>query len=221
MKYKIIRRSNSNLLEIELKFGETVLADKNTLVYMTPNIRVETKALRMSNLNSTAGLVSEDIFIDVYFSEDKNEVLCLAPPYPGDIEYHELKNDTLYIQKDSFLSAGGDIEIDTEVGKVRTVFSKEGIFLLKLNGFGNVFLSGFGSIIKKELKNEKIIVGAGHLAAFTGELRFNVKRISGFRTTFQSYEGVVVELYGNGTVYIQSRNIHSFIELLSPFFLKF
>ncbi len=69
---------------------------------------------------------------------------------------------------------GGDVEVDTEVGSIRTVFSKEGIFLLKLRGYGNVFLSGFGSLIKRELKNEKIIVGAGHLVAFTHGLRLKV-----------------------------------------------
>ncbi len=220
MKHKILKNANSNLLEIELDFGESVFADTNTLVYMTPNISVETRTLRASNMNSGAGIVGENIFLNVYLSKSKKETLCLAPPYLGEILHHKLSG-VLYVQKGSFLAADGDIEIDTEVGSVRMVFSREGIFLLKLKGCGNVFISGFGSLIRKELKNEKIIIGAGHLVAFTEGLEFNIRRVSGFRTTYSSSEGVAVELYGNGTVYVQSRSLHSFIDAVYPYLTRY
>ena len=118
------------------------------------------------------------------------------------------------------MASSETIEIDTKFGGAKTFFSREGLFLLKLSGDGTVFLSSFGGIYKKELRNERFIIDTGHLVAFTEGLDFRVKRVGGLKSTIFGGEGLVAEFYGSGTLYIQTRSIDSFLDWLIPFLPK-
>ena len=112
------------------------------------------------------------------------------------------------------------IEIDTKWGGAKTFFSGEGLFLLKLEGNGDVFLSSFGGVEKIELKNESLIVDTGHIVAFDDNLEFKVKKVGGLKSTILSGEGLVAEFTGEGNVWIQTRSISSYIGWLSSLIPK-
>ena len=83
-----------------------------------------------------------------------------------------------------------------------------------------MFLSSFGGIYKKELRNEEFIIDTGHLVAFTEGLDFKIRRVGGLKSTIFGGEGLVAEFYGTGTLYIQTRSIDSFLSWLIPFLPK-
>ena len=71
---------------------------------------------------------------------------CSAPtPLPGDVVAWPLQG-SLYVQSGSFLASGGGIEVDTSWGGAKTFFSREGMFVLRVSGHGEIVLSSYGAI---------------------------------------------------------------------------
>ena len=60
------------------------------------------------------------------------------------------------------------------------------------------------------------VVDTGHVVAFEGKLRYNLKRVGGWKSTFLSGEGLVLEFNGKGTVWLQTRNLGTLIGWISP-----
>jgi uncharacterized protein (AIM24 family) len=60
------------------------------------------------------------------------------------------------------------------------------------------------------------VVDSGHLVTFEEQIGFNVKKVAGWKSTFFSGEGLVVELTGPGKVNLQSRSQDSFLAWLIP-----
>ncbi len=219
MRYEIIQRPSFSLVEVELEEGEAIKAEPGAMVHMSPTIKIETKTGGIFKSLKRSMLGGESIFINTFRAEEGKGNIGLAPAYMGDIEPLEIRG-TLYTQSGAFLASSETIEIDTKFGGAKTFFSREGLFLLKLSGDGTVFLSSFGGIYKKELRNERFIIDTGHLVAFTEGLDFRVKRVGGLKSTIFGGEGLVAEFYGSGTLYIQTRSIDSFLDWLIPFLPK-
>jgi len=219
MRYEIIQRPSFSLVEVELEEGEAIKAEPGAMVHMSPTIKIETKTGGIFKALKRSMLGGESIFINTFRAEEGKGNIGLAPAYMGDIEPLEIR-ETLYTQSGAFLASSETIEIDTKFGGAKTFFSREGLFLLKLSGDGTVFLSSFGGIYKKELRNERFIIDTGHLVAFTEGLDFRVKRVGGLKSTIFGGEGLVAEFYGSGTLYIQTRSIDSFLDWLIPFLPK-
>ncbi len=219
MRYEIIQRPSFSLVEVELEEGEAIKAEPGAMVHMSPTIKIETKTGGIFKALKRSMLGGESIFINTFRAEEGKGNIGLAPAYMGDIAALEIR-ETLYTQSGAFLASSETIEIDTKFGGAKTFFSREGLFLLKLSGDGTVFLSSFGGIYKKELRNERFIIDTGHLVAFTEGLDFRVKRVGGLKSTIFGGEGLVAEFYGSGTLYIQTRSIDSFLDWLIPFLPK-
>ncbi|MBC7118140.1 MAG: TIGR00266 family protein [Methanobacteriaceae archaeon] len=218
MKYDIIHRPSFSLVEVELDAGERIKAEPGAMVSMSDNIQVETETGGVFKaLSRVVG--GESLFMNTFYADGSPGTIELAPPYTGDIEALELEG-TLYAQSGAFLASAADIEIETKFGGFKTFFAREGLFLLRLTGYGPLFLSSFGGIYKRKVENGKFIIDTGHIVAFTEGLDFNVRKIGGLKSTIFGGEGLVAEFNGNGTVYIQTRSVDSFINWLRPYLPK-
>ncbi|ANF22116.1 TIGR00266 family protein [Thermococcus piezophilus] len=220
MRYEIMHRPSFSLLEVELERGEAIQAESGAMVHMSPTITLETKAKGgVFGALKRSVLGGESFFINTFRAENGPGTVGLAPAYPGDIEVFEL-NGTIYAQSGAFLASSEEISIDTKWGGTKTFFGREGLFLLKMQGRGTVFLSSFGAIYKKELHNERFVIDTGHMVAFSEGLDFKVKRVGSLKSTLFSGEGLVAEFYGTGTLYIQTRSLDSFVGWLIPYLPK-
>ena len=92
----------------------------------------------------------------------------------------------------------------------------EGLFLQKISGSGTLFINSYGAIIQKDLDpGEKYIVDTGHIVAFEESATFQIKKAAkGIFSTLASGEGFVCEFTGPGKIWIQTRNISSFVQLM-------
>lgn len=88
--------------------------------------------------------------------------VAFAAPYPGIILPISLAefNGQLLCQKDAFLCAALGIKVDIAFNKNigAGLFGGEGFILQKLEGDGMTFLHAGGTIIRKELNGEKLLV---------------------------------------------------------------
>ena len=55
----------------------------------------------------------------------------------------------------------------------------------------------------------------GHMVAFDATMGYRVRTIGGLKQTLFSGEGLVVDLTGPGTIYMQTRNVAALVTYLS------
>jgi uncharacterized protein (TIGR00266 family) len=139
--------------------------------------------------------------------------LGLAPPYQGDITAIKLSG-RIYAQSGAFLASSPTINIDIKWGGAKTFFAGEGLFLLRLEGSGDLFLSAFGGIEMLDVDG-KLAVDTGHIVAFEDSLDFRVRPVGGLKATLLSGEGLIAEFSGRGRVWIQTRSISEYIGWIS------
>jgi uncharacterized protein (TIGR00266 family) len=208
------------LVEVELDPGETVVAEAGAMNYMEEGIVFETKMGDGSNPNAGVlgklmdvgkrMLTGESIFM-THFSNGgsgKSRV-AFAAPYPGKIipvDLGEVGNDLL-CQKDSFLCAakGTGISIAFQRRLGAGLFGGEGFILQKLAGDGLVFLHAGGTVIRRELRGEKLRIDTGCIVAFDAGIEYDIERAGNLKSMIFGGEGLfLATLRGHGTVWLQS-----------------
>jgi uncharacterized protein (TIGR00266 family) len=217
MEHEVLYRPSYSLLKVKLRQGESVSAESGAMVSMSSGIEIKTAAkggffgaLKRSMLGG------ESFFVNTFIAHDSGEV-TFAPNLPGDINSIELKGQSFYAQSGAFIASSPEIQVDTKWGGAKTFFSREGLFLLKMNGTGNVFLSSYGAIHEVNLEvGQKYIVDTGHMVAFADGVGYSVKRVGGLKSTLFSGEGLVCELTGPGKIYLQTRSADAFLTWLIP-----
>ena len=217
MKHEILYKPSYSLAVLNMDRGDEIVAEAGAMVSMSPSINLETSA-RGGLFSGLARkfMGGESFFLNTFRAEEPGE-LTLAPPLPGDVVHLKLRNETLMVQSGSYMACSSDISLDTQWGGAKTFFSKEGLFLLRLQGTGDLFISSYGAIHSKELKHgERYIVDTGHMVAFDQSVEYRVTRVGGLKSTLFSGEGLVVELTGPGKILIQSRSSDAFLSWLIP-----
>ncbi|MGQ9855640.1 MAG: TIGR00266 family protein [Fervidobacterium sp.] len=199
------------LLKVSLGPGEQVKVEPGAMVYMRGPIEVQTSTGGVWKALKRTLLGGESFFMNTYISRGDGEI-GIAPELPGDIEIVQT-NGTLFVQSTSFLASDPQIDMDVSFGGFKSFFSGEGIFLLKLEGYGQVAISSFGGIRMLELgPGDSITIDTGHVVAFDGSVNWNVRTFGGFKSTLFGGEGLVCDFRGPGRVFVQTRNYPAFVE---------
>ncbi len=217
--YRIIGES-IQMVEIELDPNETVIAEAGAMNYMEDGISFVTKmgdgsdpqAGMMGKLLSMGkrAITGESLFM-THFTNTGAGKKCVtfSAPYPGTVIPISLPEfgGQLLCQKDAFLCAA----LGTKVGIAFTknlgtgLFGGEGFILQKLDGDGMAFIHAGGTIVRKELKGEKLLIDTGCLVAFTPSLNYNIERSGNLKSMVFGGEGLfLATVQGTGSVWIQS-----------------
>jgi len=217
MEYEVLYRPSYSLVKIRLGQGEAISAEAGAMVSMSSGIQMETTAKGgLFGALKRSVLGGESFFVNTFKATDSGEI-TLAPTLPGDIHALELKGQTVYAQSGAYIASSPEIQVDTKWGGAKTFFSREGLFLLKINGTGKVFLSSYGAIHEIDLEaGQKYVVDTGHMVAFAEGVGYSVRRVGGLKSTLFSGEGLVCELTGPGKIMIQSRSADAFLSWLIP-----
>ena len=217
MKHEILYKPSYSLAVLSMERGDDIVAESGAMVSMSSGISIETAA-RGGLLGGLTRkfLGGESFFMNTFHADEPGEI-TLAPPLPGDVLHMEMRNQTIMVTSGAYLACSKEISVDTQWGGAKTFFSKEGLFLLRVHGSGDLFLSSFGAIHPKELRNgETYIVDTGHMVAFDENVNYRVTRVGGLKSTLFSGEGLVCELTGPGKIYLQSRSDDAFLTWLMP-----
>jgi uncharacterized protein (TIGR00266 family) len=218
LEYEILYGPAYALGRIKLDQGETIQAEAGAMVSMssTIDIKTEAKGGLLGGLKRSV-LGGESFFLNTYSARQPGE-LTLAPALPGDVIALEMDGRrALFVQSGSFLGCTSGISYDTKFGGAKSFFSREGLFLLHAQGAGTIWLSSYGGIHLIELgPGETYRVDTGHMVAFDEGMAYDVTRVAGWKSTFLSGEGFVVNLTGPGRFYMQTRSPESFIDWLAP-----
>ena len=215
MEVELLFQGSYCIAKLGLKSGETVKAQSDAMVTMTPNIAVEGKAEGGVMGMFKRAFTGESLFMQTLkCNGPENGEAMVAPSEPGDIAVLELDGSNGYfLQKGSFLAAEDGIVMDAAAqGVMKGLLSGEGFLLQKATGKGKLVVSSFGAILKRTLAPDEIwIVDNGHLVAWSNTVNYEIKKASsGFLSSITSGEGFVCQCKGPGDVYIQTRNPSGF-----------
>lgn len=217
--YKIMG-DDMQIVEIELDYGETVIAEAGAMNYMDDGISFEAKMGDGSKPESGlfdkllgAGkrvLTGESIFMTHFTNTGGGKKkVAFAAPYPGKIipiDMNKFGNE-LICQKDAFLCAALGTQVDIAFNKRigAGFFGGEGFILQRLRGDGMAFVHAGGTVIEKTLHSETIKVDTGCIVAFTPSVSYDIQMAGSLKSMFFGGEGMfLATLSGSGTVYLQS-----------------
>jgi uncharacterized protein (TIGR00266 family) len=206
------------LAMVNLDQKETIQVESGAMVGMSPSLKMETEAkggfLKSLGRSMFGG---ESFFLNTYTASSHGDMVALAPPLPGDIAVIEMHGETLMVQSGSYLASSEGITVDTKWSGAKTFFGSEGLIMLRISGVGTLIVSSYGAIHHMDLDaGEEYVVDTGHLVTFEEHLRFDVKKVAGWKSTLFSGEGLVIELEGPGKLTMQSRSQDSFLSWLIP-----
>jgi len=208
MRYKILGSVMQHLV-LELEPGEVVVAESGRLLFMSDNVKMETK-VRGGFLGGLKRKIAGESFFMVHFSPVKGPgIVGFAAESPGKIMPVELgQGESMLCQRDAFLAAEEGVEI--EAAFVRRLgaglFGGEGLFLQRLTGPGIFFANIGGEIIEYDLKEgQRLLVDTSCVGMFQPSVTYDIKRVRGVRNILFGGESLfLVELTGPGKVWLQS-----------------
>jgi uncharacterized protein (TIGR00266 family) len=162
-------------------------------------------------------LGGESMFTNEFVAEDGPGTVTLAPPTPGDVMSHRLQDETLYSTDGAFIAGTDGIDIDSEVGGLRSVLGEASLMPLALRGSGTVFIDAYGGLERLELAaGESYVLDNEHLIAWDDEIEYSTRQVGGLKSTLLSGEGLVFEFTGPGTAWYQTRDVDALVEVLAP-----
>lgn len=214
-------------LKILLAPSEIIQAEAGAMVRRSPGLEMDTRL----NAGRKAGFFAklwalfvaffrkvfggETMFVNDFHGPQGGEVV-LAPALSGHIMHQTLApGGKLFVQTGSYLASTGSIDTKIRWGGLRAMFGGEGLILLECSGQGDLFVNSYGGIVPVPV-NGSFVVDTGHIVAFDGTLDFKVRSVGGVKSFLFSGEGLVCEFRGQGTVYVQSRNMNALIGWLTP-----
>jgi uncharacterized protein (TIGR00266 family) len=162
-------------------------------------------------------LLAGETFFQTTVEATEDGEVTLAPGAPGDLMILDA-TDGWFLQKGAFVAADEAVELSTKSqGIVKGVLGGEGIFILRVEGPGQVVVASYGAIHEMELAGgEEHIVDNGHLVAWNCDYEIK-KAAKGWITTATTGEGFVCRFTGPGKVYVQTRNLSPLARALIPF----
>lgn len=140
MKYEI-KGEPTPVVICELSAGESMITEKGSMVWMSPNMEMQTSA---GGLGKAFGRMfsGESIFQNIYTAQGGPGTIAFASSFPGAIRAVEITPDRpIVVQKSAFLAATDGVELSVFFQKKLGAgfFGGEGFIMQKLSGRGTVF----------------------------------------------------------------------------------
>ena len=210
------------MLTVVLEPGESVKAEPGAMVAQQ-DVEMKTGSAGGGIFGGIRRMMGgESFFINTFTAGRGGGQVCLAPSTPGDIGSFPLAPGTnLFIQGSSFLACTENVQTDSQFQGFRGLFSGESLFFLRAyseRGEGTVFYNSYGAI--KELpveRGKELVVDTGHLVAFTDDVDYSIGKVGGLRSLIGGGEGLVMKFTGEGSVWVQTRNLASLADKIIPF----
>ena len=197
------------VLIVDLKPGDRIYSSSGGMSWMTQEVEMETNTGGGLGKMFKRALSGESLFIVDYFVNRGEGEVAFSAEFPGKIIELALSDgQQMIVQKDSFMCAEKEVDVDMHFRKKigAGLFGGEGFILQKLTGPGMAFVNFDGEIVEKTLApGETLRVDTGHVAMFEPTVDFDIQMIKGFRNLLLGGEGLfLATLRGPGRVWLQT-----------------
>jgi len=208
MKYDL-QGTTMQMLNMELQQGETIISESGRLVYMSDNVKMETKMKGGLWASVKRKFAGESFFLVNFTSNSGKALVGFGGEMPGKIVPVMMKKgENIIAQKDAFLCAESSVTFDATFTKKigAGLLGGEGLILIKVKGPGQIFFNVGGEVTEIRLKaEEKLRIDTGNLAMFDSGMEYSVERVKGIKNIIWGGEGLfLATISGPGRVWLQS-----------------
>ena len=219
MKYEI-KGGAFPIVVCQLTKGEKMITEKGSMVWMSPNMSMETTGGGLGKMFSKA-FSGESMFQNIY-TANGDGMITFGSSFPGKIVAIDIKPGRNFIvQKSAFLAAEAGVELSIHFNKKMGAgfFGGEGFIMQKLSGQGTAFVEIDGDLVEYELSaGQKIIVDTGNVAGFDSTVSIDIQTVKGVKNMVFGGEGIFnTVLTGPGRIWLQTMPASAVAAAINPF----
>lgn len=219
MRYEI-KGGSFPVVECQLESGEQMITERGSMVWMSPNMQMETKGGGLGRMFSKV-LSGESMFHNIYTARG-NGMIAFGSSFPGQIKPVQIgREQEMIVQKSAFLAAQSGVDISIHFSKKVGVglFGGEGFIMQRLSGNGIAFVEIDGELIEYELQaGQQIVVDTGNVAGFTPGVQMEIRQVPGMKNMLLGGEGIFnTVLTGPGRVWLQTMPISNVAMSIRPY----
>ena len=211
MKYQI-EGETLPVVVCELEANEKMISERGSMVWMSPNMKMETSA--NGGIGKVLGRMfsGEGMFQNIYTAQGGEGMIAFASSFPGNIKAFQIEpGQEMILQKSAFLASEANLELSVFFQeKLGTgIFGGEGFIMQKVSGTGVVFAEFDGHIVEYDLQvGEQMIVDTGCLAAMTAGCQMTIQTVPGIKNKLFGGEGLFnTVITGPGHLWLQTMPI--------------
>lgn len=220
MKYEI-KGEPMPVVICELEAGESMITERGSMVWMSPNMQMETSA---GGLGKAFGRLfsGESMFRNIYTAQGGPGMIAFASSFPGAIRVVEVTPDhPVVAQKAAFLAATSGVELSVFFQKKLGAgfFGGEGFIMQKLSGRGLAFIEIDGSAVEYELqRGQQLVVDTGNLAMMSDTCSMDIQSVRGVKNVLFGGEGLFnTVVTGPGRVTLQTMPLANFASTIATY----
>lgn len=206
----------------ELEAGETIITERGSMSWMSPNVRMETTT--NGGIGKALGrmLAGEAMFQNRFTAEGGAGQIAFASSFPGSIREIAITPDKpVIVQKSSFLAAEEGVQLSIHFQKKLStgLLGGEGFIMQKLSGQGTAFVEIDGHACEYYLDaGQSIIVNTGYIAMMDTSCSMDIRTVSGAKNFLFGGEGLFhTVVHGPGRVILQTMPVHSIAAAIRPY----
>ena len=201
--------------------GEKMITEKGSMVWMSPNMQMETHGGGLGKMFSKA-FSGESMFQNHYTARGGNGMIAFGSSFPGLIKAVSIAPGyEMIVQKSAFLASEAGVELSIHFSKKMGAgfFGGEGFIMQKLSGNGIAFVEIDGELVEYELApGQKLVVDTGNVAGFSPSVQMDIQSVSGAKNVLFGGEGLFnTVLTGPGRVWLQTMPIHTVAGAIRPY----
>ncbi len=220
MNVEIVEGPGNPAAIVKLNPGETVTAEGGSMIAMRGNFGVETTTQARGKGSILGGLKrmlsGQSFFLNHFTADSNGGEIYFATTLPGDMYTMSMTGPGIICEGGSFVVKSEGVNLDMSWQGLKSAFSGESLFWVRLSGNGQVVLSSFGAIYPIDIDGE-YIVDTGHIVAFEETLNFSISKAgSSWISSFLGGEGFVCRFKGRGRLWCQSHHAPEFGRILGP-----
>ena len=204
----------------ELADGEQMITEKGSMVWMSPNMQMDTRGGGLGTMFSKA-FSGESIFQNIYTARGAG-MIAFGSSFPGQIKAVTIApGQDMILQKTAFLAAEPGVELSIHFNKKlgTGLFGGEGFIMQRLSGSGVAFAEIDGELVEYELREgQQIVADTGNVAGFTAGVKMEIQQVPGMKNKLLGGEGLFNTLLtGPGRVWLQTMPISSVAASIRPY----
>ena len=218
MKYEI-KGGSFPVVVCELTSGEKMITEKGSMVWMSPNMEMQTSGGGVGKMFSKA-FSGESMFQNIYTAKGDG-MIAFGSSFPGRILPLEISAGKEFIlQKTAFLAAEQGVELTIHFNrKAAGFFGGEGFIMQKLSGSGIAFAEVDGELVEYELQaGQQIVVDTGNVLGFENSVTMDIQQVKGLKNKFLGGEGFFnTVLTGPGKIWLQTMPLYNVAMAIKPY----
>lgn len=181
MRYEI-KGGSMPVVEIILDDGESMICERGSMVWMSPNMQMETKGGGVGKMIGRA-FGGEAMFQNIYTARGGQGMITFGSSFVGNIVAIEIKlGQEIICQKSAFLASTSGVTMEIMFQKKISsgFFGGEGFIMQRIKGQGIVFLEIDGSAVEYMLApGQQMVIDTGYLAMMDGTCSITAETVKG------------------------------------------